>query len=119
MTANRSLPDPDIGTPEFSDSPNSLGNSGPLQQLKQADSFSTYLMYKPTGGVWIALKQIDWSWSETATKSGGSWTAPTSAQPAPTSKTPSGDDVFPTWVNTANNYKDKTMNPSRAGSPGP
>ncbi len=30
----------------------------------QPESFTTYLMYKPTvGGVWVALAKLNWNWS--------------------------------------------------------
>lgn len=67
-------------------------------QLAVNDSFSTYVMYRPPGGDWIAVKEIDWTWVGSATKSGGSWPADTQfSVAAATVSTPSGANAFPPW----------------------
>ena len=119
LTANNSMPFAGTGTPELSDAPSFI-DSANNRMMTRTDKFSTYLMYKPTGGVWIALSQADWNWSETATLGiDGALFGPTSPQPTPTIKVPSGDGVFPVWVNTTRNYLDAAQNPQRPGNPGP
>ena len=56
------------------------------QYVYAYDSFSTYLMYKSEiqGLVWIALSEIDWSWTEAVTNKGSEqnpqWSGPTGEQ---------------------------------------
>ncbi len=60
-----------------------------------ADSFSTWVMYRPPGGVWVPLQKLDWSWSGIAEKDiYGHWSAAGSAS-APQSATNSSDP--PQW----------------------
>lgn len=33
---------------------------------KVNDSFTTYLMFQPPGGIWVPLQKVTWSWSVTA-----------------------------------------------------
>jgi hypothetical protein len=115
LAANGSMPAAGTGTPEMQDQP-SFQDFNTNQMMTVTESFSTYLMYRPTGGVWIALDELDWNWTETATNATGVLTGPTSAQPAPTETMPSGANVFPTWVNTTTNFNGE---PFTAGSPGP
>ena len=49
----------------------SVGTAGSPQQnpkgdtqLSVSDAFTTYVMYQPSGGVWVPLEKISWSWSE-------------------------------------------------------
>ena len=73
------------------------------------DKFSTYLMYQPgTGSSWIALSEIDWSWSETVTNNGGIWAGPTKQLTPGAAQQPAGGKEFPNWVNTAQNYGNQT-----------
>jgi hypothetical protein len=73
------------------------------QYLSVSDNFQTYLMYMPTGprqetfsAVWVALAQVSWSWSGSATNN--PWPN-NSSNPAPTPQnvTPGGDAAFPAW----------------------
>jgi hypothetical protein len=77
-------------------------------QVGAMDAFSTYLMYEPNiqGSVWIALSEVDWSWSDTATNAGGTWTGSTVPQPTPAGPSqPTGIAAFPPWVNTTSAFK--------------
>jgi hypothetical protein len=62
-----------------------------------------YLMYKPdVPGFWVALKKLDWTFSEAAV---APWYGPTTPQPAPApASTPMGAAAFPGWSNTARNF---------------
>lgn len=89
------------------------------KEVSLKDEFSTYLMYYPSfGGVWIALCKLDWTFDATAKSPGGGtgWTGPNVVQPDAHVSTPTGDDAFPTWVNTTPNWLEA---PDRPGNPGP
>ena len=47
------------------------------------DAFSTWVMYKPDGGIWVPLLKLDWGWNGEASKSNGSWLV-TGTAPPPT-----------------------------------
>ena len=72
------------------------------------DSFQTYLMYMPApGGVWIALQEIDWNFSVSATNPNpgfnGAWNVGTLKQTQVTGPTtPSGGKEFPSWNSDSN-----------------
>ncbi len=92
-----------LAAPYMADAPFIISPGG-ASSLTVTGSFSDYLMYQPNvqGSVWIALSEIDWSWSESATPP--NWPNP-SPQPAPTGpNTPSGAACFPTWVNITPNF---------------
>jgi hypothetical protein len=63
------------------------------------DSFQTYLMFRPTNGVWIAMAEYDWSWSASAS---APWPAqnPQSAPAGNNAPQPSGYGAFPGWTNS-------------------
>ena len=39
------------------------------------DIFTTYLMYRPIGGVWVPIQRLDWGWHGDADNSLGYWSA--------------------------------------------
>jgi len=101
LGANSSIPAAGLAAPYLQDYPGFTSSSS-NETVTDKGSFSDYLMYKPNemGSVWIALSEIDWSWSATAINIGGTWSGPNSKQPTPTGPTtPSGAAAFPTWVN--------------------
>ncbi|MEW4567464.1 hypothetical protein AB1L88_06310 [Tautonia sp. JC769] len=122
LMPGRSMPVPAAppgGTPDppmMFDDPKS---QVPLDWIGNAftSSFSTYLMYKPQSGVWVALNQIDWSVSQAATRTGpgGTWEALTLPAPTQVSQpsTPNGMAAFPTWVNFTSNFINDQLNPWR------
>jgi hypothetical protein len=119
LASNDAMPTPPKTPPEMEDHPG-FAVPNTYESLTATESFSTYLMYQPQSGaaaVWIALAEIDWSWSKTATNGPDGWTAtaPT-AQPNPTSLSPIGATAFPTWVNTASEFLDQDKNPWRPGA---
>lgn len=60
-----------------------------------ADSFSTWVMYRYPGGVWVPLQKLDWSWSGIEEKDVyGHW-SPSGSASAPASATDSSDP--PQW----------------------
>jgi hypothetical protein len=100
-----------------------VANPGNLASMSASQSFQTYLMYMPPAiagcaptsafpcAIWVALQEMSWSWSGTATLSNGSWglatsppaTAPTQGS-APTGAdlaTPPQPAMPPTWTTYA------------------
>ncbi len=61
------------GTAGYScDSPSVPLSNPPDNQVSANESFSTFLMYQPnppnnTGGIWVPLWRVDWTWVATAT----------------------------------------------------
>jgi hypothetical protein len=90
------------GTGYSGDSPSQTYTTGDLDgggtdwyESTAADFFSTWLMYCPSGGVWVPLQRVDWSWIGTATKdASGHWAAVGVAN-APASATNTNDP--PQW----------------------
>jgi len=78
------------------------GDSVPVngEEIVMSDSFRTYLMFRPAGGVWVALSQYNWSYQVAARNDpvNGWMIAPGVLNPIPgNASTPTGDDAFPTW----------------------
>jgi hypothetical protein len=86
---------------------NSGGYAG-WSQVSESDSFTTWLMYQPSGGVWVPLKSYSWNWSFTSqwSKSHNQWNL-WRANPAPTSGDPgytgAVTSTFPQWGLVQNN----------------
>ncbi len=80
---------------------NSGGYTG-WSQVSDTDTFTTWLMYKPPGGVWVPLQSYDWTWSFTSqwSKSQNQWNL-FRARPSPTSGDPgytgAVTSTFPQW----------------------
>jgi len=57
------------------DSPQLIANGNPNNdtQLSASDTFTTWIMYKPTGGVWVPLQKYSWTWSAQLTWSVNHW----------------------------------------------
>lgn len=96
---NTSVPAGNNGAPYMSDNPNYTTIAG-MQSLSLSESFTDYLMFQSSlqGSVWIALSELNWSWSATtvAGQPGGDGIPTTDAF----SSEPSGSAAFPPWVNT-------------------
>ena len=65
-------------------------SDGPLVVLKAGassytvkDSFSMYLMYRPTGGIWAPFRQFNWGWEGTATNGTAGWGLATNSVTTP------------------------------------
>ena len=73
------------------------------QSLNVTENFSVYLMYLSNlpGSVWIAISQMNWSWSVNATRTNLPRNV---AQPAPMESYPLGETAFPMWVDTTPNF---------------
>ncbi len=101
---NASAPTPPQ-TWTFNDPP-AFPREATVRFLSATEEFSTSLMYKSNlrPSVWIALSEIDWSWSEQASPPFAQPDPNPTQQPQPQGpKTPSGAAAFPTWVNTTDN----------------
>jgi hypothetical protein len=42
-----------------------------IKHQSDSESFKTYLMYQPSGGIWVTLASMTWSWGGAATKGSG------------------------------------------------
>jgi hypothetical protein len=120
LPPNNSMPTSTSGTPEMRDTPGIAKPHG-IKRAQLTSQFETYLMYRPVGGVWIALQRIDWSVDIT-----GTWDATIQrlkgdphGQPVSTAYPPEGDAAFPWWVNSVGNYMNPELNHRRSGNPGP
>ena len=102
--SNGNLTNPAGGAtaPFMADDPHAQSSVGALS-FSISESFSDYLMYmssKPSS-VWVAISQMNWSWSVTVTPTN---VPPAEQQSAPTGPTkPGGVMAFPTWINTTSN----------------
>ncbi|HEV3312941.1 MAG TPA: hypothetical protein VG815_20720 [Chloroflexota bacterium] len=83
LGVNSFVPVPPWNFPYMEDYPSfQVPDDFSAKTITETDSFSTYLMYKADmqGSVWIALSEIDWSWTATATNNGTAqnpqWTGP-------------------------------------------
>ena len=73
------------------------------------DSFTTWLMYQPVGGVWVPLQKLVWSTNITVTNAGGTW-AVSSGSAATTAKSGTDAKDPPGW-NSVNNASQTQMRP--------
>src|SRR5690606_33386756 len=60
--------------------PNQPANDSPGARLRPTqtgrsvdDSFHTYFMFRPTGGIWVTLGKMEWSWKGSAAKTAAGW----------------------------------------------
>lgn len=77
------------------------------KQIVMSDSFETYLMFRPAGGVWIALSQANWSYNVTAGNDPVTGWAIDPGAVLPnqgTVLTPIGANAFPTWIGRISHY---------------
>ncbi len=86
---------------------NSGGYAG-WTQVSDTDTFKTWVMYQPPGGVWVPLQSYDWTWSFTSQwdKSVSQWNL-FRARPSSTSGDPGYTGAitttFPQWNLVQNN----------------
>jgi hypothetical protein len=66
-------------------------------------SFTTWLMYQPTGGVWVPLQSYTWNWSCTVKWLNSQWTITASSPTSPAQPTPTVTAIPPTWSLVQNN----------------
>jgi len=81
-----------------SDSPGQGVDSCNHSAVSANDSFSMWLMFKPsgTGSIFVPLRKVSWSWSGSGTRTGTcSWTLSTSNHS--TNPTDADSTDFPTW----------------------
>jgi len=73
------------------------------------DSFTTWLMYQPPGGVWVPLQKLTWSTNTTVSNTSGPWAVSSgSTVTTPSSGTSANDP--PTWT-SVNNASSAQMRP--------
>jgi len=91
------------GTFSLYDAPGSTLTTN-ISQQNDSENFKTYLMYQPTGGIWVTLESMTWSWSGAATKgSGNVWTL-NSGSSHSTNPSGSSDTTLPVWNNNISSY---------------
>jgi hypothetical protein len=71
-----------------------------INPVTEDETFSTYLMFQPPGGIWVPLRLIQWQLHDEAQPNGvGGWNAINSNDGKTTKIT--GDDpssAFPRWT---------------------
>jgi hypothetical protein len=73
------------------------------QAYEDSDSFVDYAVYQPTGGIWVTLSLMSWSWSASATLGTGKWTL----RPGATNTVnPKGSlsTTFPSWSSNITSF---------------
>jgi hypothetical protein len=66
--------------------------------MKASDTYYTYLMYQPAGGVWVALAQLQWTLNLSATNT-PPWPGKSATEDnGGTVSTPTGAAAFPGWT---------------------
>ena len=77
----------------------------------RADNFTLYLMYKPTGGIWVTLQKVNWWWYYKGSNQFGLWTwGDKGNSTTPQMHVVSASDL-PEW----DNYKDAIQEQEIAG----
>jgi hypothetical protein len=76
---------PDMGWNEMS-----ISRGGP------AETFQTFLMYQPVGGIWVPLEVITWTWQGHTVQTGDAW-SPVQG-PGQSCGEGIGADDFPSWT---------------------
>jgi hypothetical protein len=112
--ASQSIPATGVSAPTMFDGPSSnmpnTVNGNNVTAVSSSSNFSMYVMFKSNvqGSVWMAVSQLNWSWSESVSQQGGVWPNPNpTQQPNPgNSTTPAGTNAFPPWVNTSAAFAD-------------
>lgn len=56
-------------------------NTNGYTELSDNDAFTTYVMYQPTGGIWVPLQKFSWAWGQTLTWQNSRWNL-TASNPA-------------------------------------
>ncbi len=71
-------------------------------EVTVTNRFKMWLMFKPTGGLWVPLKTVTWNWSGTALLSGTNWVL---ANRSWSTNPPDADagTIFPQWNNNVRN----------------
>ncbi len=77
------------------------------------ETFETFLMYRPQGGVWVSVAELDWSWSGGMLRNAAGVLVEDPANPvtnpAPIPRTP--PLIGPTWDGQGKNYEWKPVRP--------
>lgn len=72
-------------------------------RVQVVQDFQLFLMYRPSGGIWVTLKEIDWGWSAVVSHATGTgWTA-NAFESTPTLRGPTITDSssLPMWTGLA------------------
>lgn len=91
------------GLAGFSDLPQQGGIVDVDTRVQVVQDFQLFLMYRPSGGIWVTLKEIDWGWSAVVSHATGTgWTA-NAFESTPTLRGPTITDSssLPMWTGLA------------------
>jgi hypothetical protein len=70
------------------------------------DNFELYLMYRPTGGIWVTLRKLEWHWKGSASKDvAGNWTLDSGSTSASVDPGSSDSTELPEWDNYFTNLE--------------
>ena len=72
-----------------------------LQRVEVDESFTMTCMFRPSGGDWVSLKKVDWTWSGVATNSPGGWVLVSRNHNSPSA---TDTTTHPTWSNNITNF---------------
>jgi hypothetical protein len=91
------------GLAGFGDLPQQRGIIDTELRVQVVQDFKLFLMYRPAGGIWVTLKEIDWGWSAAVSRaSGTSWTANAfESTPALRGPTITDSSSLPIWTGLA------------------
>ncbi|MGP0063561.1 MAG: hypothetical protein ACLQGP_08190 [Isosphaeraceae bacterium] len=79
--------------------PSTVNAPNTYNSLSVDDLYTTYLMYQPPGGVWIALQQLTWSFVGSATGPAPNWPTDQYNTQVPSQSTaPGGGNEFSAWT---------------------
>ncbi len=67
-------------------------------KVTASEAFTTWVMYKPDGGVWVPLSNYNWNWSETFQFANASWSLTQASPTTPPTYASSPTDTPPTWT---------------------
>ncbi len=89
-----------------------------FSMLYTNESFTDYLMYQPTGGIWVTIQTLTWSWGGTANTIGGAMQLDPVVHPHWTKGAPpnnivmgKSDTTLPKWSDLASNHADTSTWP--------
>jgi hypothetical protein len=77
--------------------------------ISSSDNFTMTLMFRPTGGQWVPLRLVNWSWSGIGTLSGTNWVLTSSNNAANPSDTNS--ITHPQWSDNITSYTNYIAQP--------
>lgn len=91
---------PSVGSDRDSPAVGITGLPSGTTKVTASEAFTTWVMYQPSGGVWVPLSSYNWNWSETFQYANASWSLTQASPTTPPSYTGSPTDTPPIWRST-------------------